>query len=118
MKNALNLQIFDHFPNLETSRLLLRETRIEDAAANFTLRTDEEVMRYLDTTSPQSLADSEKKIRTIIGDFGQQKGVNWIITLKGEDKMLGYIGFWRIMPQHLRAEIGYALHHNHWGKAS
>ncbi len=116
MKNEVNLQIFNQFPTLETPRLLLREARLEDAIANFSLRTSPEVMRYMDTASPQTLADSEKKMRTIIGDFAQQKGINWIITLKGNETMVGYIGFWRLTLQHLRAEIGYALHQDHWGQ--
>ena len=29
---------------------------------------------------------------------------------------MGYIGFWRIMKEHHRAEIGYALHPDLWGQ--
>lgn len=36
-------------------------------------------------------------------------GINWAITLKGNPKLLGIIGHYRIQPENYRAEIGYML---------
>jgi ribosomal-protein-alanine N-acetyltransferase len=35
--------------------------------------------------------------------------IYWTVTLKGDDRMIGDISFWRIMKEHSRAEIGYSF---------
>ena len=44
------------------------------------------------------------------------EGINWAITLKGDDKMLGVIGHYRIKPEHYRAEVGYMILPEYHGK--
>jgi len=43
-------------------------------------------------------------------------GINWVIALKGSNKMIGNICLWNIKKEHHRAEIGYALHFDHHRK--
>ncbi|MBI9053995.1 MAG: GNAT family N-acetyltransferase [Bacteroidales bacterium] len=42
--------------------------------------------------------------------------MNWAIVEKSSNVFLGYFGFWRIMKEHCRAEIGFALKPEYWGK--
>ena len=43
--------------------------------------------------------------------------IQWAITLKENPAtLIGTIGYWRIIPEHYRAEIGYMLHPSCWGK--
>ncbi len=44
------------------------------------------------------------------------EAINWAITLKGNRKMIGTIGYYHIKPEHYRAEIGYMLLPNYQGK--
>ena len=44
------------------------------------------------------------------------EGINWAITLKGNPKLIGVIGHYRIKPEHYRAEIGYMLLPEYHGK--
>ena len=44
------------------------------------------------------------------------EGINWAITLKGNPKLIGIIGHYRIRPEHFRAEIGYMLLPEYQGK--
>ena len=39
-------EVHDHFPQLQTERLLLREMQPDDAEAIFHIFADDEVMRY------------------------------------------------------------------------
>jgi len=50
----------------------------------------------------EHIAMIEEKIETNIG-------INWGITLKGNPKLLGIIGYYRMQPENYRSEIGYIL---------
>ena len=44
-------------------------------------------------------------------------GIAWAITMKDDrDRLIGTIGFHRLIKEHFRAEIGYILHPDHWRK--
>lgn len=111
----LNLN-FDPFPVIETERLLLREVTEEDARDIFILRSDPEVIKYVDRAPAVSLDEALQFIRMIKGMLSDGKGICWAITLKDSDQLIGTVDIWRIIPEHLRAEIGYALHPGHHGK--
>ena len=40
----------------------------------------------------------------------------WGISLRSDPRLIGTAGFWRIIREHDRAEIGYTLHPDHQGK--
>ncbi|WEK20677.1 MAG: GNAT family N-acetyltransferase [Candidatus Pedobacter colombiensis] len=104
-------------PELETTRLILREQRISDAPALYDLRTNEQVMRYIDRISPKNIEESEQVIRTINENFSKGANLIWAITLKSNPElMIGNLGFWRTdLPNH-RAELGYILQPDYWRK--
>lgn len=105
-----------HIPRMATDRLVLRELLEKDAPAIQELRSDPAVMRYI----PKPLSTRTEESLQMIRDFHDAaiKGASilWGITVKGSDKVHGYIGFWRILKEHHRAEIGYALHPGLWGQ--
>jgi [ribosomal protein S5]-alanine N-acetyltransferase len=49
-------------------------------------------------------------------DFSAQEGLRWAITDRATGEFLGTGGFWRIVKAHHRAEIGYELAADWWGK--
>jgi ribosomal-protein-alanine N-acetyltransferase len=57
-------------------------------------------------TSPEMALEH---IAMIIEKIQNNTGINWAITLKGNPKLLGVIGHYRIQPENYRAEIGYML---------
>ncbi len=111
----INDGVFDSFPVLKTDRLILRSFEIEDAPYLFSMRTDDKVMQYVDSTRPKKLKDTEEKIVQMKNDFDHKKGISWAITSKKSNKVIGYAGLWRLWKEHLRAEIGYLLHPEFWG---
>lgn len=104
------------FPDLRTERLVLREILPSDAPALFAMRSDERVMRHIPRPLAASIADVEELIATIAEGRATNDGITWGIALKGTGALLGTIGFYRLKKEHFRAEVGYLLHPDHWGK--
>ncbi len=107
---------FGSFPALETSRLCLRQITEADADGLFVLRTSGAVMQYIGRPKPQHLDEIRTMISKIRSDFEESVGISWVITTKESDVLIGTIGFWRMDTQNHRAEIGYMLHSDYWGK--
>lgn len=104
------------FQNLETDRLLLRRLVNDDVNEIFALRSDKEVMKYIPRPLAKTKDDALAHITLINEKIDSNEGVNWAITLKGNPKLIGIIGHYRIKPEHFRAEIGYMLLPEYQGK--
>ena len=100
---------FQPFPIIVTERLILRAIVLEDAAEILALRSDPEVMKYLDRPPANSIADAIEFAQKNIDQLKANEGINWAITLKENPSLIGNICFWKIDKQHHRAEIGYML---------
>lgn len=116
MNTRINENIFDKFPVLESDRLIFRSYMESDAAVQFQLRSNEAVMKFMDNDAHQSEAESLSMINWINESYKAKGGINWVIVEKESKQMIGYFGFWRLMKIHVRAEIGYALLPEFWGK--
>ncbi len=104
------------FPVLRTDRLTLRALRQSDIKEVFFLRSDPRVMHYLDRPKAKNQADAQEYLNKAILEMTENQGITWAITERGADKMIGYIGYWRIDFANFRAETGYALHPDFWRK--
>lgn len=108
---------FSPFPEIRTDRLMLRRIVKEDAPALFFLRSSEMVMQYIDKERAKVLEDALALVQLFEDALATNNGITWAITTAVEPEILiGTIGFWRIIKQHHRAEIGYMLHPAYWGK--
>jgi ribosomal-protein-alanine N-acetyltransferase len=107
---------FTPFPTITTMRLVLRQLQGDDVQELFTLRTNEQVNRYLNRPLPGSL-DDVKKFFSIVNQITKDnEGLYWVITRNGENKLLGNIGLRNFDPEHRQAEIGFELHPDHQGQ--
>ena len=114
--NMLSLN-FSPFPLIETERLLLRPASLEDAPEIYFLRTDEKMIRYTNRAPDGSIEETKNKIRQILQMQENNESIMWGISLKDNPAtLIGTIGYWRIIPEHYRAEIGYLLHPSQWEK--
>ena len=97
------------FKNLESERLFLRQITIDDINEIFELRSNKNVMKYI----PRPLCNTHEEVMEHIKMIQQKielnEGINWAITLKNDNKLIGYIGHYRIKWEHFRSEIGYML---------
>jgi len=108
---------FTPFPEIITGRLVLGTIQKKDAAELLLLRSDEKVMQYIDKERTKSVGEAEALIKRINDDAINNEGITWRISLKEKpDKLIGTIGFWRIIKQNYRAEVGYMIHPDYWGK--
>jgi ribosomal-protein-alanine N-acetyltransferase len=108
--------VFIPFPELMTPRLRLRFIVPEDAESILFLRSSEDVMRYIDKERMKTKVDALALIQKITDGIHNGTGINWGISLRGENTLVGTIAFWRLIPENYRAEIGYMLHPDFQGR--
>ena len=107
---------FSPLPILETERLILRRVLPSDVKEMFELRSNPETMKYIPRPLVTNYDEALAHIKMMEDKIETNEGINWAITLKGDDKMLGVIGHYRIKPEHYRAEVGYMILPEYHGK--
>jgi len=100
---------FNPFPELETERLRLRRIKEEDKNELLALRSDKKIMQYIPRPIMKTPEEAVDFIRTINEGIDKAELINWAITLKEENKVIGLIGLHRLQKEHDRAEVGYIL---------
>lgn len=107
----------DVFPILETERLTLRQVTQEDASNLLAYLSDVDVMKYYGLEPFKSINDAFDEISWYKSIFEKGTGIRWGISLKkGQDEIIGSCGFLNRVAQHYRAELGFELSKEHWGK--
>ena len=105
----MNQFSFLPFKNLSSYRLLLRQITPEDIHEVFAMRSNADVMKYIPRPLCTTLAEAMALINMMKEKIETNEGINWAITLKGNNKMIGFIGLYQIQWQNHRAELGYML---------
>ena len=101
---------------LHTSRFLLRPLQETDADFIYTLRSNEQVNRFLDRAPAKNLEEARAFIQKINEGLAENKSYYWGIVLKETGAMIGTICFWNLSQDRKSAELGYELHPDHQGK--
>lgn len=107
---------FHPFKNLETPRLLLRRLNPDDVNEVLELRGNPETMKFIPRPLATTKEDAMVHINMIEDKIVNNEGINWAITLKGNPKMLGIIGHYRINAENHRCEVGYMILPEYQGK--
>lgn len=100
---------FHPFKNLETERLLLRRVSINDLNEILELRGNPETMKFIPRPMVKTEEDALNHFKMIDEKIEKNEGINWAITVKGNPKLIGIIGHYRIQPENHRCEIGYMI---------
>jgi ribosomal-protein-alanine N-acetyltransferase len=95
---------------LETEGLVLRKMNADDVDALFAIRTNDDVLHFIQKEKASSKSAMVELIENINKNWEENNAITWAITQKPNDVLIGSIGFWRIDKENHRAEIGYALH--------
>jgi [ribosomal protein S5]-alanine N-acetyltransferase len=106
----------DVFPVLRTARLVLRETAEHDAAAVFAMEGDPVAMRYWSRLPMQDISEAHESVARAREYFPARAALRWSIVLPADDRMLGHVSLFHLNEQSGRAEIGYGLQREHWGR--
>jgi ribosomal-protein-alanine N-acetyltransferase len=104
------------FPVLNTARLQLREIISTDIDQLLELRSNEDVMKYIDIPKLKNLEEASGLMQRIADSISNNIGLHWAITEKGADEMIGVILYKKVEAANHRAEVGYMLHPDHWRK--
>ena len=105
-----------HPPKLETSRLILRQIRMQDAEDIFEWSSDERVARYVLWEPHQSISETRDYIRYIRSAYRHRLPSSWAIELKTNGQVIGTIGFMWISYENRSAEVGYSMSSSFWGQ--
>lgn len=105
------------FPILKTHRLLLRQVNTNDVDAVLSLRSNDEVMKYIPRPYLKTKEDALEHIAMLDDKIESGIAINWGICFLDEpEKLLGMIGYYRMKPEHFRAEVGYMIFPEYHGK--
>lgn len=104
------------FPEIETSRLILKEIVKKNDKEIFDIFSDKEVMKYYDIEPLDTIEAARKLIQMFDRRFMNKKGIRWGIFLKSNNQLIGTCGYQSVNKQSLRAEIGYELLKKYWKK--
>lgn len=103
------------FPLLTTERLVLREVAAQDAEDLLVFRGDPEVQRY-NLVPMKDTREALGLVRTMQGWYVSRYAIQWGITLRDEDRVLGLCGLHDWSRERRRAAVGYDLARSHWGQ--
>ena len=106
----------NEYPTIETERLILRGPQPKDLKLIYDIHSNPEVMRYYGVLPYDSVEKAQKHLDWLAFLHRENKGLRPVITLKGEDSYIGDVGYYDLEERHHRAEIGYILGKEHWGK--
>ena len=107
---------FSSFPTLTTDRLVLRQMTHDDADAIMALFSAPEVLEFLN----QSPTDTREKALELIGWlnslFDKHESVQWAITLREDDQLIGTCGNYGWDRDDRHVDIGYHVLPLHWNQ--
>jgi RimJ/RimL family protein N-acetyltransferase len=108
--------LFRRLPELTTSRLLLRKFKRGDVREIFAYASDPQVTLYTPWEHHRELKTTRKFLDTILAAYRQGHPAPWAIVLREQDRLIGAIGMRNWTLEHARAEVGYVLSREYWGK--
>jgi len=100
---------FIPFPVLTTDRLVLRQLEAGDDQDIFAHRADERVTTYLENFSHSSIEQTQAFISRVQQEIAEGRSILWVLTRKGNNRFMGTVCLWNIVPELAKAETGYTL---------
>ena len=107
---------FAPFPILRTERLTLRQLLITDEQEIFTLRSDNEINKFLDRQMSKSIDDARNFINKVNENINKNDSLYWAITLSDKNILVGTICLFSFSDENEKCEIGYELLTNFQGQ--
>ncbi len=111
---------FKEFPEIRTKRLVLRQPSMKDAEWYLEHFSRPEMVWGGGEQGPRNIGAAREEVRSDMVDlYRKRQGFRWVITLKGEGRPIGSLGYYKWAPSaewRHQAEMGYDLAREHWGK--
>jgi ribosomal-protein-alanine N-acetyltransferase len=106
---------FSTFPILTTERLRLRRLSRDDVNEIMVIFSSPEVMRFLNHPPTDTPEKALGLIDWFTNNYERQEGIDWAITLHGDDRLIGMCGAYDWDRENRKIDIGYHLHPLLWG---
>jgi len=106
----------DHLPTIGTTRLRLRWLVAADTASLFDVFGDSEVCRYWSRPALSDMRAAAALQTEIVQLFHERSLFQWGIADRATDTVIGTCTLASLSPEHRRAEIGFALGRDAWGR--
>jgi RimJ/RimL family protein N-acetyltransferase len=106
----------DQLPTLAAPHVALRWLTAADAGALHGIFSDPKVMRYWSTPPMSEIAQARKLVAEIHEGFRVQRFFQWGVARLEDDRIIGTCTLFAINESQGRAEVGYALGHEYWGR--
>ena len=103
-------------PVLDTPRLRLRPPVAGDAAALFPIFNDPATMLYWSRPPMTDVAEARELVADIERHAAAGTLYEWGLARREDDLVIGTATLFRIDREHRRAELGYILRRDHWGR--
>lgn len=110
----MNLKSF--YYDMESDNFRLRQYTADDAPELFQLLADEHVLQYFSMKKLRDVTEAESIIISYLDGIEKGTSLRWAVADKETDKLIGMAGFRRFDHSNFRAEIGYGLMPQYWGK--
>lgn len=104
------------FTELDTKRLRLAEIVHQHKDAIYNILSRQEVMEYYGMDAFTEPEQASLLIDSFREGFVSGKAIRWGIVLKESGELIGTMGIHNWNKRAKKAEIGYELHPDHWGK--
>lgn len=95
---------------LRTKRLLARPILMEDVDFIFSIRSDENTMRYIERPVMHDISEAVSLCANILEMCREKKVWFWIIENSINKAKVGSITIWNIDTDNNRAELGFMMH--------
>ena len=109
-------EVLKDLPTLETERLILRKMTLNDVEAVFAYASDPEVSRYTLWEAHRSIEDSRAFLKLTTQKYENGGEPDWGIVYKGNGCLVGVCGLVNWEAEHARAEVGFVLSREYWGR--
>jgi RimJ/RimL family protein N-acetyltransferase len=109
-------EILAELERIQTARLRFRRLVPTDAEVLFSIFSDFEVTRYLLSPPMTEMAQAEQSIRRKLEYYEGSEVFQLGVELKEDSSLLGTCTLFQLALESKRAEVGYVLARQHWGK--
>jgi RimJ/RimL family protein N-acetyltransferase len=107
---------WEYLPTINSTRVSLRWITEQDVDSLYTIFSNPEVMRYWSSAPLKDKQAARRLLNEIHDGFQRRLLFQWGIARRTDDTIIGTSTLFHLGSSNYRAEIGYALGREHWGK--
>ncbi|TQR19385.1 GNAT family N-acetyltransferase [Psychrobacillus vulpis] len=108
--------IFNPYPTIETTNLILRKMDENDSNDLFEMRKDPRMNEHTDTKLDENIYETKAYIEKMNKGIEENKWIIWAIEHKLTKKVIGSISIWNMNEELKNGELGYGIIPSFQGK--